>query len=93
MAVDNPMYRAQEELGTAISKILGRHDLMLNRWLLITEVIDAGGARQAEMFAPVELTSWDSLGLLEAAGARERGKIVGNEVLDAMDRREQGEDE
>lgn len=69
------MAQIQGELHTAISDVLTKHGLYLNRWLLVTEVVEADGDRSLNSFASPDLRAWDSLGMLEFALAQERGAL------------------
>lgn len=67
--------RTEQELHEAISEVLTRHGLMVNRWVLVTEVMDREGERALEAFTSPDLRAWDSLGLLHFILERERGAI------------------
>lgn len=67
---------AERELHDAVSQVLGRHGLMVTKWILAAEVLDADGERALESFASPDIRAWDTIGLFGYLDARERGAIA-----------------
>jgi hypothetical protein len=69
------LVQAQDDLHQAVAEVLGRHGLMVTKWLLAAEVIDTDGGRDMQAFTSPDLRAWDSLGLLGYMNAREQGAV------------------
>lgn len=67
--------RVEQDLGDAIGEVLRRHGLMVNRWVLVAEVLNEHGQRELVCFTSTDLRSWDSLGMLGYVLERERGAV------------------
>lgn len=78
------LVQVEKEIGEAIAAVLTRHDLMVNRWVLVSEVFEADGNRKVGAFTSDDLRAWDSLGLLGYILERERAGVF-KASLDADD--------
>ncbi len=78
MADDGEMEQLQlieQELNNAVSDVMGRHGMVVTKWMAAVEVIDGSGERALEAFTSPGLRSWDSIGILGFLDARERGPV------------------
>ena len=85
MAEIGDLEAAEQELHDAIAQVLGRHGLMVTKWILAAEGLDAAGERAMEAFTSPDFRSWDSIGLLGFLDARERGTIGAAAARDVLD--------
>lgn len=77
----------EQELHDVVAQVLGRHDLMVTKWMMVVEGIDSAGERAFEAFTSPDFRAWDSIGFLGFLDARERG-VIGAEAA-----RERSEDD
>jgi hypothetical protein len=71
---------AERELHDAIAQVLGKHGLMVTKWVLGAEGLDnESGERVLETFTSPDFRSWDAIGIMGFLDARERG-VVGAEA-------------
>jgi hypothetical protein len=81
---DGHLEAVERELHDAIAQVLGRHELMVTKWLCVAEVYDAAGERALEYYGSPDIRAWDTLGIVGYLDARERG-AVGAEAAQSGD--------
>lgn len=77
--VEQHLREVERELHDAAAGVLGRHGLMLTKWMFIAELLDGDGTRMLESFVSPDMRAWDTLGMMAFLDARERG-VVGAEA-------------
>ncbi len=85
MAGEDYLVRAEEELQQEISGVLGRHGVMVTKWILAAEVLEGDGTRAMESFASPDFRAWDAIGLVGYMDARERWAAGTNAVSESDD--------
>lgn len=56
----------KDELDTRIVEVAYVHGALVNRWVLLADVVEENGERTLWSVAPSSVTNWDTLGMLAA---------------------------
>lgn len=73
--IERHLAEVEREIHDAVSQIMGRHGLMVTKWLCVAELLGADGQRMLESFASPDMRAWDTIGMIGLIEARERGVL------------------
>lgn len=79
MVDDKGFAKLQQELHRVLSETINEYEgssCYLNRFVVLTEIVDAKGQRALISVAAEDMMSWDTLGLLDYARSTEQAAIL-----------------